>query len=270
MLTSLLLAQVVASQPIILRESFEPTVERRLSTACGEQRLELRWTVLVGQDSRFDEISTNGTPLPSPQIEALNRWKGERTIAGVNVICDPDGQGHRTRLRVEFEGVERSGLPALESFELAGDSVIFGSRRAVERVVGTPEMGPRSTCAAEVGATATAYRLADLPPDIRDEWGALENFMGGQIADSDAPLLQTDAPSEAESNYPTARFAQAMLVGDKWFVQFEVSLFFGVRTVGYVRHSDGVFRISPGHYFNGPACASIRAALSGVTTPGGF
>lgn len=129
MLTWLLLAQVVASQPIRFREPFQPTVETRLSAACGEQRVELRWTVLRGQTSRFDEISRNGTRLPSSEIEALNRWKGERTIEGVDVICHPDGAGLRTRLRVEFDGGERLGLPNLESFEIAGNHLVFDRRR---------------------------------------------------------------------------------------------------------------------------------------------
>lgn len=53
-------------------------------------------------------------------------------------------------------------------------------------------------------------------------------------------------------------------------MQFEVAMAGGVRTVTYVRHGDGLYYRSPGYYFNGPACASIRAALEGVTTPGGF
>lgn len=133
MLTLLLAAQV-ASQAIQIRDPFQPTVETRLSAACGEQSFELRWTVLLGQDSRFDEISASGTPLPTSEIDALNRWKGERSIDEVEVICDPDpdGPGHRIRLRVDFEGGERLGLPNLESFEVAGDRVVFESRRARE------------------------------------------------------------------------------------------------------------------------------------------
>jgi hypothetical protein len=129
---------------------------------------------------------------------------------------------------------------------------------------------PPVSCSEEVGATATARRLAELPQDIRADLGPLAEFFGDEIADSDAPLLQTDAPTAAERDYPTVRFAQALLVDDKWFVQFEVSLFAGVRTISYVRHPDGRFHRSPMHYFGGPACASIRAARDGVTTPGGF
>lgn len=37
----ILLAQVVASQPITFRDPYSPTVETRLSAACGEQGFEL-------------------------------------------------------------------------------------------------------------------------------------------------------------------------------------------------------------------------------------
>ena len=130
--------------------------------------------------------------------------------------------------------------------------------------------GPQSTCARDVQAAATAYRLSDLPQDISGDLTSLATVLGDRIADSDSPLLRTDAPTAAERDHATVRFAQAMRVGDKWFVQFEVSQFAGVRTVTYVRNQDGRFRRSPAHYFGGPACASIKAALDGVTTPGGF
>jgi hypothetical protein len=124
-----------------------------------------------------------------------------------------------------------------------------------------------STCADEVRAAAIASRLSELPREVRDDLMLLTE---GAMADSDSPLLQTDAPTAAERGQGTVRFAQGLLVGGKWFAQFEVSMFAGVRTVAYVRNQDGRFRRSPMHYFGGPACASIRAALDGVTTPGGF
>lgn len=132
------------------------------------------------------------------------------------------------------------------------------------------ETDAQRACAQEIGATATAYRLADLPPDIRDDLARRRDMFGADMADSDAPLLQTDAPTAAERGHPTLRFAQAMLVRDRWFVQFEVSLFAGVRTLSYARQPDGRFGFTPVHYFGGPACASIKAALAGVTTPGGL
>jgi len=124
MLTLLLLAQV-PSQAITFREPFSPTTVTRLTSGCGNQSVELRWTVLRGQESRFDEISTNGTPLPVSEIEALNRWKGERSIAVVDVICEPDGPRVRTRLLVKFERAERVGLPNLEGFEIVGNRLVF-------------------------------------------------------------------------------------------------------------------------------------------------
>lgn len=134
----------------------------------------------------------------------------------------------------------------------------------------TAETAEQRSCAQEIGATVSAYRIADLPQDIRDGLASRPDLFGDGIADSDAPLLQTDAPTVEERNYPTLRFAQAMHVGDWWFVQFEVSLFAGVRTISFGRQSDGRFHLTPSHYFNGPPCASIKAALAGVTTPGGF
>lgn len=127
MLALLLVAQV-ASQPIILRDPFEPTAERRLSSGCGEESFELRWTVLEGQDSRFDEFSTNGTRLSSSEMEALNRWKGERSIEGVTVMCDPHGRRLRTRLLISFGRAERLGLPNVESFEIVGNRLVFERR----------------------------------------------------------------------------------------------------------------------------------------------
>jgi len=137
---------------------------------------------------------------------------------------------------------------------------------------GTPvaEDVPQSACAREVGASATALRLAELPQEIRDDLVRRREVFGDTVADRDSPLLQTDAPTEAERGHATVRFAQAMRVGNSWFVQLEVSLMAGVVTVSYAHQTDGRFRLSPFHHFRGPACASIRAALAGVTTPGGF
>ena len=127
-------------------------------------------------------------------------------------------------------------------------------------------------CAREVGASDTAYRLAELPTDVREDLVRRRSdiFGGEQLADSDATLLNTDAPTAAERGHVVLRFAQAMRVRDIWFVQFEVSLLAGVRTISYVRHLDSRFNLSPLHRFVGPACASIKAALAGVTSPGGF
>ena len=130
-----------------------------------------------------------------------------------------------------------------------------------------PDTGPDRSCAREVRATATAFRLSELPPEIRDD---LNLLLHNDIGDRGAPLLGTDAPRPAEQNFPTTRFFQALLVSGEWFVQFEVSMFAGVRTLGYVRGSDGRFRRWPMHDFGGPACETIRAVLRGVTTPGGF
>lgn len=129
------------------------------------------------------------------------------------------------------------------------------------------DANPDRSCAQEVRATATAYRLSELPTDIRDD---LNLLLHNDIGDSGSPLLGTDAPGPEEQSFPTTRFFQALFVNGEWFVQFEVSMFAGVRTMGYVRGSDGRFRRYPLHYFGGPPCETIKAALAGVTTPGGF
>jgi hypothetical protein len=130
----------------------------------------------------------------------------------------------------------------------------------------TPQASrPVYNCPEAAQATASAYRLSELPEEIRVDLMALTN---NEITDENIPLLASDALSEAEKKHATVRFAQALRFRDKWLVQFEVALFFGVRTITYVSTQNGPFRLSPSHSFGGPACASIRAALDGVTTPG--
>jgi len=89
------------------------------------------------------------------------------------------------------------------------------------------------------------------------------------MGDRGSPLLQTDAPTILERDYPTSRFAQALLIKNMWFVQFEVAMT-GMLTIGYIKGTDGKFTRSPSHYYNGPACETLKAAVNGVTTPGGF
>lgn len=123
------------------------------------------------------------------------------------------------------------------------------------------------TCAKEIRANSVVIDLADLPQEIREH---LDTFDPKGMGERDSQLLKTDAPVRAERDHRQTRFAQALLVRDEWFVQFEVALFSGVRTIGYVRDGEGRFRPWPPHYFGGPPCESIKAALQGVTTPGGF
>lgn len=121
-------------------------------------------------------------------------------------------------------------------------------------------------CAKEVGAQAAAYRLADLPPDIQKDLAAPNMYLRRPVADYDAPLLETDAPTAAEAHYPTVRFAQAMLVRDEWFVQVQTSMMSGVLTVPYQRsRDDGRYHFTPWHVLRGPPCETIRAALAGVS-----
>lgn len=124
---------------------------------------------------------------------------------------------------------------------------------------------PRPICA-DILATAVVKRLSDLPREIRDDLHLNYKDMG----EPGSPLLQTDAPTAAEVHYPTSRFVQGVLIKDVWYVQFEVSMFSGVRTIGYVRIDDGRFLRSPSHYYGGPSCETLKAAINGVYTPGGF
>jgi hypothetical protein len=125
-------------------------------------------------------------------------------------------------------------------------------------------------CAAELGASAIAHRLLDLPEEIRRDLQRTDIFHGERLADSEAPILWTDAPSVEEQSYATIRFSHAMLVRDKWIVQFQVSLMAGVSTISYRRRPEGHFGLQPNVYLAGPVCASIKAALDGVYNPRGF
>lgn len=130
----------------------------------------------------------------------------------------------------------------------------------------TAPIDPNTTtsCAREVGATARVARLPELPVEVRDVMIRLPELFG-PVADSDAILLQTDAPTLAERDHVQARFVEALLVDDIWFVQHEVALFAGVLTTSFRRHN-GVYDFT-GLYLQGPACPSIKAAIAGVTTP---
>lgn len=119
-------------------------------------------------------------------------------------------------------------------------------------------------CAQQVGASGSTTRLSGLPMDVREEISRLKEIFGDKLADSDATLLQTDAPSAAERDHVMSRFKQAMLIEGTWFVQFEVAMMADVRTASFSRHPDNRFRYNPAHDFAGPACPSIKAALAGV------
>lgn len=126
-----------------------------------------------------------------------------------------------------------------------------------------PGPRPQAPCA-NIPAAAVIERLSDLPTDIRQD--LLQTYE--DMEERGAPLLSTDSPTEGERKYPTSRFVQAVLIKNVWYVQFEVSMFAGVRTMGYVRASNGRFRRDPSRYYGGPACATLRAAIEGVYNPG--
>lgn len=127
-------------------------------------------------------------------------------------------------------------------------------------------------CSEMLRAAAIAHRLSELPTEIRED---LETLTHNEIRDVDVPLLNTDAPIGRERGYARVRFVQAARFQQFWLVQVEAAMVSGVRTISYVRPDlrstdRGPFVRSNQQVFAGPACASIRAALDGVTTPGGF
>jgi hypothetical protein len=130
-----------------------------------------------------------------------------------------------------------------------------------------PPSEAQRVCAQEVGAQATAYRLAELPSEIRSDLVGPSLYLKTVVADYDAPLLETDAPTAVEAHYATVRFAQAMLVRDEWFVQLQTSMTSGVLTMGYQRsRDDGRYHFVGWHALRGPPCVTIKAMLAGVQT----
>lgn len=142
-------------------------------------------------------------------------------------------------------------------------SVLFGPLLAMVSSVAVAE--PASPCEG-IAASVIAYRLADLPPEIRDDLNAMSQ---NAIADAGVPIRRTDAPTDAEKDLALNGLVHGLLVGQEWFVSVDTGTG-GIRTFGYVRDSDGRYFRLPSHYFGGPACEAIAAALSGVTSPGGF
>lgn len=119
-----------------------------------------------------------------------------------------------------------------------------------------------SSCAKEVQATATAFRLPDLPPAIRADL-ALQS--SNALAESGTPLWKTDVINKADRRFAESRFVQALLVGKTWFVSYEGALM-GPRTIGYNVKKDGRIHRFYGYKFSGPPCEAIKAALKGVGT----
>lgn len=124
----------------------------------------------------------------------------------------------------------------------------------------------QAACVEQVPADAFVDDLSGLPETIRDD---LTILVQAPMGARGGPLLQTDAPTAAERDDPLTRFYRAALVNGRWLVQFEVSLFSGVRTIVYTAGGDGRFHRDPWRYFGGPACESLNAALNGVTSPPG-
>ena len=107
-------------------------------------------------------------------------------------------------------------------------------------------------------------RFSGLPKDIQDDLAG--NFR--HMAKGGEPLLATDAPSSAEMNYPTSRFVRAVLIKNVWYVQMEIAMTEGVRTIGYHVGTTGHLERSASQYLGGPACETLRALTNRVYNPG--
>jgi hypothetical protein len=136
---------------------------------------------------------------------------------------------------------------------VAGDTEMIVQWMILFSAITAPPQASRPVynCPEAVRATASAYRLSELPEEIRQDLMALTN---DEITDEDVPLLATNAPTAAERNHATVRFAQALRFRDLWLIQFEGALFSGVPTIGYVIVEKGRFKLSPRYTFGGPAC----------------
>lgn len=121
-------------------------------------------------------------------------------------------------------------------------------------------------CREDARATAVARTASALPQEIRDDLAALT---GNDISDAGSRAAP-EPYTRSQHADDTARFVRALRFGPRWYVQIRVPLFEGVRTITYASREGRPFERWPASYFGGPACASIRAALEGVSTPGGF
>lgn len=135
-----------------------------------------------------------------------------------------------------------------------------------------PPEGAQGPCPEFAGAAAAVDRLAELPPEIREHLlSVIDNNMG----DPNSILLRTDAVTDAERGQRTSRLVRGLRFRDSrrrrdmWLIQYEAAMRANVHTISYEIGPEGRFRFTRRHFFSGPACESVRAALNGVTTPGG-
>lgn len=121
-----------------------------------------------------------------------------------------------------------------------------------------------AACAREVNATATAFRLSELPPAIRSD---LARLVEGEMADSGSVILQTDHRTAANTRLPRVRFLQAIFVRHIWYVSFEISMR-APYTLGYARMGSETSELTRVHSvsFTGPPCDAVKAGIRGVGT----
>lgn len=119
---------------------------------------------------------------------------------------------------------------------------------------------PVQTCADEIGVTAIATSLRELPSEIRED---LDRMSHGDMVDRGIRIQQSDI---IEPGVARSRFSQALKVRDMWFVTVEMTTL-TPPTYGYVREDGGRYQRAPFYSFTGPVCAILEAVLEGVTTP---
>lgn len=120
---------------------------------------------------------------------------------------------------------------------------------------------PILTCAEDAQATSITFGMAGLPAEVRRD---LIRATRGNIGERPRLLRQSDVITVENREHLNIRFYRALLVRGTWYVQIEHALMTGVHTLGYARQANGEFQRSVGVHFAGPACETIKAALSGV------
>lgn len=132
---------------------------------------------------------------------------------------------------------------------------------------GTEASATNKSCRLAVKPEQSVLQIRYLPTEIRED---LISRIDPKIADFGSTLRNSDAPNPSEKLLPVSKFSGAHLIGNVFYVSYEIALISSARTIGYVRNREGRFERSPLLYFGGNPCQAINAALNGVSSPGGF
>jgi hypothetical protein len=127
-----------------------------------------------------------------------------------------------------------------------------------------PNDAPPAACRDDARAIEIAYRLSDLPPEVRLDLMRLTRF---SIGERPRPLRRSHVVIPEERGYLGSRFYRALRFQNVWYVQWESALTAGVQTIGYIGDARGRFHASPVLRFGGPPCETITAVLAGIVAP---